>query len=97
MKDHLKRKLLISGIILNAFMLTACHTVEGTVQGAGQDVQAVTNTIAPEPQAQPPVHHRRHHRHHHHKKMMTKTANTTEQENNMDAQPTQQNGMNATQ
>jgi predicted small secreted protein len=44
----MKRKLLGLGIIVaGVSMLSACHTVQGTVQGAGKDIDAVATAVTP--------------------------------------------------
>lgn len=46
MKTILKNKLFSCVFIVCAFsLLTACHTVKGTVTGAGQDIQSVSRAI----------------------------------------------------
>jgi len=69
MNGNLKNNLLQVGFVIAGFsILTACHTVEGTVQGAGQDIKTVTNTVNPPPKA----HHYRHHNVKHTKSMSNK-------------------------
>jgi len=73
MNTHLKKHLLQGGlVIVSLSILTACHTVQGTVQGAGQDIQSVTNTVSP-PQHHYYYHH--HHHHHHHVKHTKSVSN----------------------
>jgi predicted small secreted protein len=48
MKVHGKLVLAVS-LAVAAFSLSACNTVKGSVQGAGQDVKAVVDTVNPPP------------------------------------------------
>lgn len=47
---NIKRILMCAGFIFTGVALVSgCHTVEGTVKGAGQDIQAVSNTLDTQP------------------------------------------------
>lgn len=51
----MKKILMTLGTVcIGAALVTGCHTVEGTVKGAGQDIQAVSNAMEPQPKR---VHH----------------------------------------
>lgn len=68
---HLKGIVLGFSLILSSmFVLTGCNTVEGTAEGAGKDIKAVSNAITPEPQ------HKKVHKHKHVKKKAAATSTT---------------------
>ena len=76
MNAILKNKLLQMGFIIISFsLLTACNTVKGTVTGAGEDIQAVGNTI------NPPTHHYHHYHHYHYKHTQTMTNKSMSRQN----------------
>jgi len=46
MKIILKNKLLLCCLIIIGFsLLTSCHTVKGTVTGAGEDIRSVAHAV----------------------------------------------------
>ncbi len=77
MNVHLNTLLPVGLIIASLAILTACHTVEGTVHGAGQDIQTVTNAVNPPEKT---------HNYRHHTKSMSNKNNTSEK--NMSTQNT---------
>lgn len=88
MNVYLKNKLVSVGLIIVSFsMLTGCNTVEGTVHGAGQDINSVTRTIST------PKHHeevKHHEEAKHHKNMKKKNSSvkkTTTSKQNKSSQP----------
>jgi len=46
MTRNLKKILPASLLLVSVSMLTACNTVEGTMRGAGRDLNAVSNVVA---------------------------------------------------
>lgn len=74
MKSKIIKTLIGFGIIATGMSLAACHTTQGMVEGANQDMQAAT---APAPEATTPakpLHKHYHHKKHHHKKVAKKKA-----------------------
>ena len=70
MHHNIKAKLFITILASSSIiLLTGCHTVQGTVHGAGEDLESVSNTMTPP--------HHYYHKHRHHVKKTTTTTTTT--------------------
>lgn len=86
MKKEIRKIVVGLGVALAGITLLAgCHTVNGTVHGAGQDMQALTN-----PEPPPPPRHRYvtkykkpvKYRHHHHKVVKKKSESSAPAKDN---------------
>lgn len=87
MKNNLKNAVLFAGVFLvGSQLLTACHTVSGTVNGAERDVRAAERAVTPDYSAKRHHHYAKkqavHHRVKHHKKHVDSSVENQEQNTN---------------
>jgi len=79
MSRNLKIKLLSASLlVVSLSVLTACNTVQGTARGVGQDMTAVSNTIAAETtRSAQPVRRTQPKKQYHHKVVKKSTVRTS--------------------